>query len=212
MSLSRKIVSIGLLVFLVYTSIVVMESCDRTTQQKHAAGEVALVKETFVGSSACQSCHAKEFADWRKSDHFLAMQEPHDSTVLGDFNNATLNADGITSKFFKRNGKFYINTQGDDGLNHDFEVIYTFGYFPLQQYLIAFPGGVFKVPGCLGIHGIKNGFINIQDKRFITKIGCIGQEAVRTGIQCVPHVTLPTFKKIMTTFQMRSTLHGMSSM
>lgn len=142
MSLSHKIASIGLLFFLLYTSLVVMESCDQAAQQKHAAaGESALVKEAFVGSSACQSCHAKEFADWRKSDHFLAMQVPHDSTVLGDFNNATLNADGITSKFFKRNGKFYINTQGDDGLNHDFEVIYTFGYFPLQQYLIAFPGG-----------------------------------------------------------------------
>lgn len=118
-----------------------MESCKPATQQKNVAGAEALVKETFVGSSACQSCHAKEFADWKQSDHFLAMQEPHDSTVLGDFNNATLKADGITSKFFKRNGKFYINTQGDDGLNHDFEVLYTFGYFPLQQYLIAFPGG-----------------------------------------------------------------------
>jgi hypothetical protein len=77
----------------------------------------------------------------KKSDHFLAMQHPHDSTVLGDFNNATYSADGVTSKFFKRDGKFYINTQGEDGRNHDYEVLYVFGYFPLQQYLIAFPGG-----------------------------------------------------------------------
>ena len=69
------------------------------------------------------------------------MQKPDDSTVLGNFNNASFSADGISSRFFKKDGKFYINTQGDDGKNHDYEVKYTFGYFPLQQYLVEFPGG-----------------------------------------------------------------------
>jgi len=69
------------------------------------------------------------------------MQPANDSTVLGDFNNTTFVADGVTSRFFKKDGTFYINTQGEDGKNHDFEVRYAFGYFPLQQYLIAFPGG-----------------------------------------------------------------------
>jgi predicted CXXCH cytochrome family protein len=69
------------------------------------------------------------------------MQPANDSSVLGDFNNTTFIADGVTNSFFKKEGKFYINTQGDDGQNHDYEVLYTFGYFPLQQYLIAFPGG-----------------------------------------------------------------------
>ena len=50
-------------------------------------------------------------------------------------------ADGVTSRFFKRDGKYFINTQGEDGKNHDYEVRYTFGYFPLQQYLIELPGG-----------------------------------------------------------------------
>lgn len=96
---------------------------------------------TYVGSTSCQSCHTKEFSDWKKSDHYLAMQQAHDSTVLGDFNNSFYSADGVDSKFFKRSGKFYINTQGEDGKNHDFEVLYVFGYFPLQQYLVGFPGG-----------------------------------------------------------------------
>ncbi|MBL7850932.1 MAG: tetratricopeptide repeat protein [Cyclobacteriaceae bacterium] len=96
---------------------------------------------TFAGSASCQSCHTKQFQDWQQSDHFLAMQEAADSTVRGDFNNRTLVADGVTSRFFKRDGKYFINTQGDDGKNHDYEVRYTFGYFPLQQYLIEFSGG-----------------------------------------------------------------------
>jgi len=98
-------------------------------------------KNAFVGDQKCRSCHANEFSDWLQSDHYRAMQKPDDSTVLGNFNNVSLSADGIVSRFFKKDGKFYINTQGDDGKNHDYEVKYTFGYFPLQQYLVEFPGG-----------------------------------------------------------------------
>jgi len=119
-----------------------LESCTMPGNQKEInTSELSTAPASYVGSSNCQSCHTKEFSDWKKSDHYLAMQHAHDSAVLGDFNNTTLVADGVTNKFFKRDGKFYINTQGEDGKNHDFEVLYAFGYFPLQQYLIAFPGG-----------------------------------------------------------------------
>lgn len=99
----------------------------------------------FIGDVACKSCHAKQYRDWQNSDHFKAMQPANDSTVKGDFNNAVFTADGVTSRFFKRNNKFIINTQGEDGKNHDYEVKYTFGFNPLQQYLIAFPGGRMQV-------------------------------------------------------------------
>ena len=100
----------------------------------------------FVGDKSCKSCHTKEYNDWLQSHHFMAMQPPNDSTVEGNFNNATFTADGLTSKFFKKEGKFFINTQGDDGNNHDYEVKYTFGFTPLQQYLVEFPGGRMQVP------------------------------------------------------------------
>ena len=48
---------------------------------------------------------------------------------------------GKTSTFFKRDGRFYVNTDGPDGKNADFEIKYTFGVHPLQQYLIELPGG-----------------------------------------------------------------------
>jgi predicted CXXCH cytochrome family protein len=96
---------------------------------------------TYVGSRACISCHPGAYQDWLQSDHFQAMQLATDSFVLGDFDNTTLIADGVTSTFFKKDNKYFINTQGDDGLNHDYEIAYTFGFFPLQQYLIAFPNG-----------------------------------------------------------------------
>ncbi|HRP33266.1 MAG TPA: tetratricopeptide repeat protein [Agriterribacter sp.] len=96
---------------------------------------------SYVGDQQCKSCHTTQYNDWLKSDHFKAMQEPADSTVLGNFNNARYTADGVTSYFFKKGEKFIINTQGHDGKNHDYEVKYTFGHFPLQQYLVEFPGG-----------------------------------------------------------------------
>jgi tetratricopeptide (TPR) repeat protein len=62
-------------------------------------------------------------------------------TVLGDFRDSRFSYAGTTSTFFRRNGKFYVRTDGPDGRLADFEIAYTFGVAPLQQYLIAQPGG-----------------------------------------------------------------------
>ncbi|OOG65908.1 hypothetical protein B0E44_15300 [Flavobacterium sp. A45] len=74
------------------------------------------------------------------------MLLPSEKTVKGNFDNITHTADGVTSRFFKKGNKYFINTQGEDGKNHDYEVKYTFGFTPLQQYLVAFPGGRLQVP------------------------------------------------------------------
>lgn len=95
----------------------------------------------FIGSAECKSCHQSEFDEWQQSHHYMAMQRANDTTVLGDFNNIMFIADGVTSRFYKKEGSYYINTQGSDGKNNDYKVLYTFGFFPLQQYLISFPGG-----------------------------------------------------------------------
>ena len=142
MKRNEKIVLVVLVCSMLYTISTLLESCTTGSEQKQPATDpVRSAPVTFIGSSTCQSCHPKEFNDWKKSDHFLAMQPAHDSSVLGDFTNTTFKADGVTSSFFKKDGKYFINTEGEDGKNHDYEVKYVFGYFPLQQYLIAFPGG-----------------------------------------------------------------------
>ena len=107
--------------------------------------KIDLVQKVYVGDKSCVACHAAEHKDWEESHHYKSMLRPTDSTVKGDFNNVTHTGNGVTSRFFKKGKKFYINTQGSDGKNHDFEVQYTFGFTPLQQYLIAFPGGRLQV-------------------------------------------------------------------
>ena len=96
---------------------------------------------TFVGGKSCTECHQQEYAEWSDSHHDLAMQEATEKTVLGNFDGATFTAHGVTSRFFRKNGDYFVNTEGPDGKLSDYKIDYTFGVYPLQQYLIAFPGG-----------------------------------------------------------------------
>jgi tetratricopeptide (TPR) repeat protein len=96
---------------------------------------------SFVDNQVCMPCHPQSFQDWGGSHHAQAMQPATEQTVLGDFNQTDFTHQGITSRFFKRDGKFFVHTQGPDGQMADFDIAYTFGVEPLQQYLIPLPGG-----------------------------------------------------------------------
>ncbi|PTN05938.1 multiheme c-type cytochrome [Mangrovibacterium marinum] len=107
-------------------------------------GEQAEQEETevfFTGKETCKECHLAEYRDWEQSHHRRAMDYATEQTVRGDFNGTSLQAQGRTHRFFRESGKFMVNTDGADGQMHDFEVKYVFGYTPLQQYLVGFPGG-----------------------------------------------------------------------
>jgi Flp pilus assembly protein TadD len=96
---------------------------------------------TFVGSETCAGCHRAEADLWRTSQHKLAMDHASDKSVLGDFNDATFDYYGVRSRFFRKDGKFFVETDGPDGKLAAFAIKYTFGVDPLQQYLIEFPDG-----------------------------------------------------------------------
>ena len=100
-----------------------------------------IIAATYVGAATCKGCHEAAYNAWRGSHHELAMQDANDRTVLGNFTDAKISYAGVTSTFFKRDRKFFVNTDGRDGRLADFEIKYTFGVTPLQQYLIEFPDG-----------------------------------------------------------------------
>ena len=83
----------------------------------------------------------EEGVRWAQSDHDLAMQPANAETVLGDFDNASFVYNEVTSTFFQQNGDFWIRTDGPDGALENYKVTYTFGFEPLQQYLVQLPGG-----------------------------------------------------------------------
>ena len=95
----------------------------------------------LVGSEACADCHQAEASLWKQSQHRRAMQHASATSVLGDFDNASFDYFSVRSRFFKRDDKFFVETDGADGKLATFEVKYTFGIYPLQQYLIEFPDG-----------------------------------------------------------------------
>jgi len=96
---------------------------------------------SFVGSDACATCHQAEARLWRGSQHRHAMAHATEDSVLGDFANAQFEYYGVKSRFFKNDGKFYVETDGPNGAIDTFQIKYTFGIDPLQQYLIEFPDG-----------------------------------------------------------------------
>ena len=95
----------------------------------------------YADNKACLGCHQAQAELWQKSHHAQAMAKPDATTVRGDFNDTQFKHQGVTSRFFKRGDTFMVRTDGPDGKLADFEVAYTFGVEPLQQYLIALPGG-----------------------------------------------------------------------
>jgi predicted CXXCH cytochrome family protein len=100
-----------------------------------------------VGHQVCAQCHPQIEQRWRGSNHDLAMQPATDGSVSGDFNGARFTYGGVTSTFFRRDGKFVVRTDGPDGKLADYDIKYTFGTEPLQQYLIEFPDGRLQALG-----------------------------------------------------------------
>ena len=103
------------------------------------AGESA--STAYVGRSVCSECHESQVRQWTGSHHDLAMQPATAETVLGNFDNASLTQFGVTSSFYRKDGKFMVRTEGPGrqapGLRDQIHLRCD----PLQQYLIEFPGG-----------------------------------------------------------------------
>jgi len=106
-----------------------------------AAASAPSLPASYVDNLQCLGCHQEQSRQWRQSHHAQAMAAPNEQTVRGDFNDTAFKHQGVTTRFFKRADKFIVRTDGPDGKLADFEVSYTFGIEPLQQYLIALPGG-----------------------------------------------------------------------
>jgi len=95
----------------------------------------------YTGRASCIECHKKEDDLWKGSHHDMAMDTATEKTVLGNFENFEYRHNGKTHRMFRKDGKFFINTNGPDGKFGDFQITYTFGYTPLQQYLVPFDDG-----------------------------------------------------------------------
>ncbi|MDI3322061.1 multiheme c-type cytochrome [Pinibacter soli] len=107
------------------------------------------VELTYVGTAKCKTCHQSEYDRYLTSDHFHAMDSALPRSVKGNFDNATFISHGDTSFFYKKNDRYFVRTTDSSGKKKEFAINYTFGWKPLQQYLVQFPDGrIQTLPFC----------------------------------------------------------------
>ncbi len=132
---------IGIIASLVIVLSIPLYIVKEGIEKKRSDVSSALPPASFVGRDKCVDCHKAEYDKWKGSHHDLAMDVANEKTVLADFSNTEFEHHGVISKFYKKDNKFYVHTAGPEGKMDDFEITRTFGAYPLQQYLVPFPGG-----------------------------------------------------------------------
>ena len=114
---------------------------DAQTESATSGKSTLTEPVAYVGNDTCLSCHAEQAKQWSSSHHAQAMALATPASVRGAFDGRQFKHSGVTSRFFKREDGFFVTTDGPNGNLADFEIKYTFGVEPLQQYLIEMPGG-----------------------------------------------------------------------
>jgi predicted CXXCH cytochrome family protein len=126
-------------VLLLFTLFVIFHSCSQKDEEginDVNAGTGLTDHQIFVGSQTCQSCHTDEWEAWKGSHHDYAMAEASSDYVIGDFSDVVFFEDEIRYRFTRDGDVFIaeISEPGEEPERH--EIVYTFGWEPLQQYLI----------------------------------------------------------------------------
>lgn len=110
-----------------------------------ASPRLASEAEGYAPEGSCAGCHREEVAAWQDSDHGWAMRPATPDSVLGDFADARFIESGeegeVQARFHREDERFLVTLEGPGEPEATWEIAYTFGYFPLQQYLIELPGG-----------------------------------------------------------------------
>ena len=92
----------------------------------------------------CVSCHEAAVSAWEKSDHAKAMDIATTKTVLGNFNNVKFEHYSQKARFYIEDNTFFMELN-HEGKSSIYEIVYTFGHYPLQQYLIKTDKGKYQV-------------------------------------------------------------------
>jgi len=120
-------------------SFFLLYSCESTGDEKRTSedGTIQSVKDhTFVGDQTCQSCHAAEWEQWKGSHHDYAIGEADEEHVRGDFDDAVFSDGHRSYRFYREGDEYMVDITGSDHKKETHRIDYTFGWEPLQQYLI----------------------------------------------------------------------------
>ena len=132
------------LIFLVLFVLIVIGGYLMADYYRGAPAD-AMAHASYVGRETCASCHQQQVDLFVGSHHDKAMDVATEDSVLGNFDDQSIEHYGTTSRLFRDGDRFMVNTEGPDGMMQDFEVKYTFGVEPLQQYMVELDRGRVQV-------------------------------------------------------------------
>jgi hypothetical protein len=102
------------------------------------------VHASQINDARCASCHENEAIRWETSDHSKAMDFAKLSTVLGDFDDVVAQHFSQSALFFEQDGNYFVSLE-ENNTTTQYQVVYVFGHYPLQQYLVETEQGEFQV-------------------------------------------------------------------
>ncbi len=120
-------------------------SCGHQEQTETTGLSADFIRaHSFVGDQLCRSCHEQEWYEWKGSHHDYAIAEAAPDVIRGDFDN-TIFYDGNDRYFFYMDqDRFMVDIQEGSREEQTYEIIYTFGWEPLQQYLVYIGQGKYQ--------------------------------------------------------------------
>lgn len=118
--------------FITYLWLTICFICLNVFNVANAANAINLE----AASESCGSCHQQQVEEWKQSDHFHAMEKATSGTSLGLFDGRSIQYLGKPATFTQDDdNKLWVDFFDEQGKQHHLNILYTFGYKPLQQYL-----------------------------------------------------------------------------
>lgn len=116
-----------------------------TEEKPAAAAKMALEGALYRGSGACKECHESAYQQWDQSLHRKMIQTAGVDSVLGDFQNRTLQWKEWRFRMFRQDGSYWIEEIFGQEAPKVFPVTYTLGSKRIQHYLSQQPDGRIRI-------------------------------------------------------------------
>jgi predicted CXXCH cytochrome family protein len=118
---------------------------------------VDLPRVPYATSSSCVMCHPRRYQTWHRTFHRTMTQRAGPEAMVGNFENASLTYQGVTSRFTREGDRYFIQTLGPSGAMERYEVALTVGSRRIQQYVTRVGDRHVRLPLAW----------NIEEKRWI---------------------------------------------
>ncbi|MEX0773970.1 MAG: tetratricopeptide repeat protein [Balneolales bacterium] len=128
---------VALVIFLSFCIVYSCSQTDEDDRERADPGRHSMPKDhAFVGGETCQSCHSEEWEALKGSHHDYAIAEADSESVRGDFDDVEFREEDDVYRFYREGERYMVDISGREGQVEEHEILYTFGWEPLQQYLI----------------------------------------------------------------------------